>query len=76
MKNKDDGCHLHNSCLNCPEPICIYDFPGYTKSWEKFKEVHILLQNGLSIEEIVSRTGFSKGEVNKYYSKMLQFAVV
>ena len=24
---KDEGCHLHPSCLSCPEPVCIYELP-------------------------------------------------
>lgn len=66
IKHKDDGCHLHDSCLNCPEPICIYDFPGYKKNWERFKIVVDLFEQGLSIEYIMIETGYSKKDIVRY----------
>ena len=52
--NYDDKTCCVNSCLasECPEDICLEDFPGYRKTYEKLRAVCSKEQAGLSIDEI------------------------
>lgn len=57
---KDEGCHLHPSCLSCPEvpplSMCVFDFPGYEVGWRQYKEIkRMQITEGLSISEIAAR---------------------
>lgn len=64
----DVGCHLHPSCLSCPEvpplSMCVFDFPGYEKGWRQYKQIkHLLLIEKLSIEEIAKKMKLKKSIV-------------
>lgn len=46
---EDSGCALHPSCLACPEPMCVYDFPGGPKAYARYKAMRVLLETGMDI---------------------------
>lgn len=47
---RDRGCDLHPSCLNCPEPVCIYDLPRGKQTRRlslRQKSIRTLAANGM-----------------------------
>lgn len=65
---KDQGCHLHPSCLSCPEipplSMCVFDFPGYENGWRQYKEIkHMLIVEQMTIAEIAAKLGVRKRHV-------------
>lgn len=71
---KDQGCHLHPSCLSCPEvpplSMCVFDFPGYENGWRQYKEIkRMLIVEQLTITQIAVKLGVRKRHVVNMISK-------
>lgn len=71
---KDQGCHLHPSCLNCPEvpplSMCVFDFPGYENGWRQYKEIkRMLIVESMTVEQIAVKLGVRKRHVVNMISK-------
>ena len=62
---KDKGCFLHPTCLECPEPICIFDFEGGIKAFLKDKETKRLISEGASSKDIARQLGIDQSTARR-----------
>lgn len=66
----DTGCHLHNDCLTCPLPMCIYDQGGNKlpkgDSIPDFQRAHVLKLTGLTAHAIAMQIGRDPKTVRKW----------
>ena len=66
---RDEGCHLHPSCLECPLPHCVYDDPpeagGLRRryKWARDQEVLHLYRQGQQAAGLAHRFGISERSV-------------
>jgi len=58
----DNGCRFHSACLECPEPVCRLDMKHQT-TYERNKQVMILIRNGYKISHIATHFGISERTV-------------
>lgn len=60
---RDEGCHIHPSCLTCPLPRCIYDEPGWYRRWLREQRDRQILQawrrNHTTVAELARSFGVS-----------------
>jgi hypothetical protein len=59
---RDTGCHLHPACLECPEPICIFEQPlrSYRTTTPAERaardaEIYAAKESGMGVTEIRAR---------------------
>lgn len=79
--HEDVGCHLHPSCLTCPEvpplSMCVFDFPGYEKGWRQYKEIkRYMLVDGLTISEISKRMSLRRQYIEEILQKVEKLVTV
>lgn len=67
--DEDIGCALHGSCLTCPEPICVYDFPGGLRAYYRYKEFWLLLDMGMDIDKAAEQLNISRRAARLIYKK-------
>lgn len=74
---KDTGCCLHPcSTFDCPEPLCILEFPGYKKGRERYKLMVGMIAEGLNTDEIAERLNIKKRQVTRWLSKMRKLSII
>lgn len=55
---RDDGCDLAPSCLNCPFPVCRYDYPGGIAAFlrqVRDEEIRALRAQGVPPQELAKQ---------------------
>lgn len=65
---KDRGCTLHPRCQECPEEICVLDYPGGLAALRKAKrnrEIRKLTQQGVPSRVLAQRFGVHRRTINK-----------
>lgn len=65
----DTGCHLHPSCLACPEVICVLEFPGGKRGLERFVKVFAMKRSGMTSDQIARKMQMSRRVVNRVLSR-------
>lgn len=78
---EDNGCHLHPSCLTCPEvpplSMCVFDFPGYEKGWLQYKQIkHYMLIEHLTISEIAKIMNIKRSSIEYILQKVESLVLV
>ena len=78
---EDAGCHLHDSCLSCPEvpplSMCVFDFPGYEKGWRQYKQIkYYLIIEKLTIAEISVKMNLRKRNIESILAKVESMVMV
>lgn len=67
---KQDGCPLHPSCLTCPEPVCIYDFPGGINALLRFKEMRAALERGKDVNDVAEELSIHLSTARRRFNKV------
>ena len=53
---RDEGCELADSCLNCPFPRCVYEFPRGRQRWLKRQRdremTRLFTTEGMGVKEL------------------------
>ena len=66
---RDDGCELASSCLHCPFPQCIYEFPRGRQRWQKklrAREIRqLVITGGKGIKELAIKYGVSQRTIQR-----------
>ena len=63
---RDEGCHLHPSCLACPFPRCIYDEEsGLRRRYKRARDQEVLRlhRQGWTAAELARRFGVSERSI-------------
>lgn len=68
---KQQMCCLHPFCpvQDCPEPVCVFDFPGGMRAFLQQKEIHDLMDTGLNTQEIAEKLGLTRQSVIRRLNK-------
>lgn len=70
---RDEGCHLHPSCLACPLPQCIYDVVGGSarlRYLEVQSKVYELYNRGVSAPDIARHLYISRRTVYRHLAAL------
>lgn len=67
----DDGCDIAPSCLNCPLPVCKWDYPGVTgnnvkRAWHRNIRTEAIRRDraaGMMVKAIMQKHGVSQRTV-------------
>ena len=68
VRYRDEGCGLSNSCLNCPFPRCIYEFPGGMQRYQsdrRAREIVFQYGRGITPKQIARQLGESLRTVQR-----------
>jgi hypothetical protein len=68
---KDSGCQYHPSCLTCPEPMCIFEYPGGPEDYFRHKELIKILDDGLSTKEASEKLGITEQSVKRRNNRVM-----
>lgn len=64
--NSDTGCELHDNCLTCPLPECVYVTGEKVISLKRKIETIKLAKEGYKIKQIAKKLGISYGQAQRY----------
>ena len=74
---RDDGCYLHQHCLTCPLPQCIYDNPGWLqRQRRRGRDQQVLAareREQLSVPQVAAKFGISERTVFRIISRNAAF---
>lgn len=65
----DDGCVLHPRCVECTEPICMFDYPDGPVAYLKQKALKELLDAGCDIDQAADKLVLSKSATQRRYKR-------
>lgn len=68
VKYRDTGCEFASSCLDCPFPQCVYEYPGGKSAWLKEKrdsEIKRLFKEGKALEELATLFKLSERQIQR-----------
>jgi len=67
---KDTRCCLNPcSVKDCPEPICVFDYPGGMRAYLKQQEMRKLLDDGMSFEQVALALNIGIDAVQRRFNK-------
>ena len=71
--DRDEGCELTGSCLDCPPPRCVYDQPRGRQRWlQKARDrqiVRLFTAGGKGMKELAAEFGVSVRTVQRALKK-------